>query len=302
MDDIINYYLNILKNTMEIKKIGMFQMPTDAFEGDFKKINEFIEFWNEKWDWDDSIPLNKAGKGMRTYLVNRKILSEVLESRIYPGLSNNFERKLYLNNCINICLSDYKKNKEKVSDEIIFNAFNSIQYWGAITGRTFYQRNGLDESNIENFKKCWTKSVKPFYLSILNEISTKEINLCNLIPLFENIEGVGVSFGTKHLHFWSKAFGKKNPLPIYDKNIFQLLRAEIRDNRYPTWSQYLQVVQEFEKLAIKLNKTSESIEKALFAYYAKVGISPNNKVPKEFQKDSDTKIVNEFLNTRLLSK
>lgn len=287
---------------MEIKKVGLFQMPTDAFNGELQKITEFITYWSEKWDWDNNIPLNKQGRGMRTYLVRRNVLSELSESTIYPGLPNNFERKSYLNNCIRKALVIYIKRKEQISDEIIFNAFNSIQYWGAITGRTFYQRNGLDETNIDKFKIHWTKKVKPFYLSLLNEISAKEVNLCNIIPLFENIEGLGVSFGTKHLHFWSKALGKKNPLPIYDKNIFQLLRVENRNNRFPSWSQYYQVVEEFEKLAKKLNKTSESIEKALFAYHAKVGIKPNNKVPLEFQNDINTIIVNEFLNKRFISK
>ena len=132
---------------MEIRKVGLFQMPTDSFDGDLKKVADFVSFWNEKWDWDDNFPLNKQGKGMRTYLVKRNILSENFETTFYPGSANNFERKLYLNNCINRALSDFNEKKEKINDDLIFNAFNAIQYWGAITGRAFYQKNGLNENN-----------------------------------------------------------------------------------------------------------------------------------------------------------
>lgn len=79
---------------MQFKRIGLFQMPTDAFGGDFKKAKEFISFWNSKWDWDDDLPLNKQGKAMRTFLVKRKILSDDKSSLNHPGVSDNASRKI----------------------------------------------------------------------------------------------------------------------------------------------------------------------------------------------------------------
>jgi hypothetical protein len=285
---------------MQFKRIGLFQMPTDAFGGNFKKAKEFISFWNSKWDWDDDLPLNKQGKAMRTFLVKRKILSDDKSSLNHPGVSDNASRKNYLNSKISIAAAEFL-DKKTTSDNILFEAFNAIQYWGAITGRTFYTRNSLTESNTAEFYAEWVKNVKPTYLSIISELHNEDSDISKLIILFDKIDGLGVSFGTKHLHFWSKAFGWDNPLPIYDTNIFQLLWAEVRKNRYPTWSQYIEVVDEFNKLAAKINMSSVDVERAFFAYHAKVGIKFSNVVPAEFAKLDHTIVVNAFLNKRLIT-
>ena len=281
---------------MNFKKIGLFQMPTDAFQGDFVKTGEFISFWNSKWDWDDDLPLNTSGKAMRTFLVKRKLLSEDTSSHIYPGIPNNASRKNYLNSKISIAAAELEKTKTP-SDNILFDVFNAIQYWGASTGRRFYLQNFLTESNADKFFEGWVKNIKPTYLSIISELSKEESDIDKVIVLFDKIDGLGVSFGTKHLHFWSKALGRKNTLPIYDKNIYQLLRADVR--KFPNWSQYLEVVEEFENIAKTLKMTAADVERAFFAYHSKVGINRSNVVPEEFAKLDHTIVVNAFLNRRL---
>ena len=106
----------------------------------------------------------------------------------------------------------------------------------------------MTESNADKFFGDWVNNIKPTYLSIISELNKEESDIDKIIVLFDKIDGLGVSFGTKHLHFWSKALGRKNSLPIYDKNIYQLLRADLRKNKVPNWSQYLEVLEEFEKI------------------------------------------------------
>ena len=91
--------------------------------------------------------------------------------------------------------------------------FHKIQIWGGITGRNIYVR--------QNFS--WS-SIAPKYQNLvdaclnINDLSEESIvRLYDAFVRFNEVKNIGVSFITKHIHFWTYVNLKQDAFPIFDK-------------------------------------------------------------------------------------
>lgn len=137
-----------------------------------------------------------------------------------------------------------KQNIVTPSREKLAQIFNLIQFWGGKIGRMYY---------VHNKNNSLTKEHLIIYKQIIScVIAAKNEKLCidinKIIPEFERISCLGISFGTKHLRFWSIAANENGiESPILD--------SVIATNRftpnYLKWSNYYKYVKLMQKEALK---------------------------------------------------
>jgi hypothetical protein len=87
------------------------------------------------------------------------------------------------------------------------HVYHLIQLWGGNSYFLYYSKD-VNDFNIENYRQLVNV--------IINENESLE-TIVNATKIFcDNTDGINISFITKHLRFWQKAFDFDNPLPIYD--------------------------------------------------------------------------------------
>jgi hypothetical protein len=106
----------------------------------------------------------------------------------------------------------------------------------------------------------------------------------NSLREFIRIPKIGESFGTKHMHFWSK-YGAGQPVPIYDLRIKTLLY--FTDNRFPSYQTY---INDISQEAQNNNLAMEDIERALFAFSTNYFPSNNLRIKTNYSSDVDLDI------------
>jgi hypothetical protein len=286
---------------MEVLKPGKFQMPDECLNKK-QKIN-FYKFWRNQWDWDGSEfneKLDTSGLKIRTYLINNNLLSDNKNLKNY--VNDTFKArldflKLKLKTASEICVN--KKNTN-YSDDIklsLFEAFIAIQLWGGSEGRHVFEHNFKGSNKI----KKWNDVYFEPYLKIIKILKKKNKfelnNISNEINFFKNFQ---ISFVSKHLHFWSIHENIKIKLPIYDSMVYDVLyAANIKQGqKNEHYDQYCQaLIKKSKELNCGLDNID--IEKAIFAYRKKINVKRNNKFPTLFENQSETIIVNDFINSRI---
>lgn len=124
--------------------------------------------------------------------------------------------------------------------------FDLIQGWGGKTGRTPFVQPKRSPT-----RQSWDQWIEHYKRGAeLSECSPSDAKWH-----FEHILGIGESFSTKHLKFWSH-----DKWPILDNRIKLLLNPS---NERASYDQYLLF---FHKESKRLGKSSSSIERALFAF------------------------------------
>lgn len=145
------------------------------------------------------------------------------------------------------------------TDEKLIIIFHHIQFWGGISGRNIYTQNGgfAHNFNIITYKKITEKII---HLS--------QENLCDdlieIADLFISIPKIGVSFGTKHLRFWSICSNKSGiELPVMDS----VIAKEMFSSKYAHWKFYCKYVKEMQKEANTRRVSVTKLERLLFNHF-----------------------------------
>ena len=145
-----------------------------------------------------------------------------------------------------IIKNDLFEDKNKM-----LRVFDLINGWGGKMGKTTYVKP--KGNTTRNSSDTW-------YIHYVNGVKKAIKGKNEGLADFTKIYGVGDSFGTKHLYFWS-LFGSNMPIPIYDARIKTLLYLSI--DEAPAFEQYIEDMTNF---SILKNITINQLEKALFAF------------------------------------
>jgi hypothetical protein len=142
-------------------------------------------------------------------------------------------------------------NNNLINNEVlVLRIFDLIQGWGGRMGKGPYVPFS---SPVRNQTTEWFH----IYQSAIRLAIQGDPNS---LREFIRIPKIGESFGTKHMHFWSK-FGAGQPVPIYDVRIKTLLYFEQRG--IPNYQTYINHIAEEAHIN---HLTMEEIERALFAF------------------------------------
>ncbi len=147
------------------------------------------------------------------------------------------------------------------NDDRLIEIFHFIHFWGGITGRNIYVKNGGFENNfnLETYKKI------VHILIVLNEENIcKDLNEIQF--LFQSIPNIGLSYASKHISFWSKYANINNiELPILDS----IIANKLLNTKYFAWRHYCPYVIKMRKLAKDKNTTVNILERELYNYFNK---------------------------------
>jgi hypothetical protein len=192
---------------------------------------------------------------MKTLFTKKNI--KINSDSFIPNDDIDFSKATFkIENHIGNLIREYVKVND---DDKIIEIVHYIHFWGGITGRNIYVKNGGFDNNfnLEVYKKI------VHILIVLNEENIckdlKEIQI-----LFKHIPNIGISYASKHMHFWSKNANQNNiEFPILDSIIANGLFI----TKYFAWRHYCPYVIEMRNFA-KENKTTISIlERELYNYF-----------------------------------
>ncbi len=149
-----------------------------------------------------------------------------------------------------------RQYSEKPEDEILKQVFHYIHFWGGITGRGIYVKNGgfFKNFNINTYKEIVYK------IKVLKQETLCE-DLKEIEKLIVAIPFIGVGYGTKHLKFWSLYVNQeKIDLPVLDS----ILTIRLLYKCNPTWKDYYQYVIQMQEEAKKRKISVTALERALY--------------------------------------
>jgi hypothetical protein len=203
-----------------------------------------------------------------------------IEINRLKGLNyNEFENEILVLIRVNKSIQDF-------SDEEILRIFDLIQIWGGLTGGSnpYHIRNNNStrlgyQSWIKNYRELVIKSIE-------REVESYEYVLKGNIPYLK------MSFGSKHISFWSRRNGDDNCLVIIDNKISGVSGIKIASK-----ANFKLIVENVKKIADELNLMPYQIEKALFTFHKFYFDNSNSKFNNvdinsvDYDKACDLKIV-----------
>jgi hypothetical protein len=160
------------------------------------------------------------------------------------------------------------------NEALILRIFDLIHGWGGKMGKGPYVpfQNPV-RNQTDNWCHIYQSAIR---LAIQGDP--------NSLREFIRIPKIGESFGTKHMHFWSK-YGAGQPVPIYDLRIKTLLY--FTDNRFPSYQTY---INDISQEAQNNNLAMEDIERALFAFSTNYFPNNNLRIKTNYSSDVDLDI------------
>lgn len=162
---------------------------------------------------------------------------------------------------------EIEKHIEKLIKEYVYSnddnklieIFHFIHFWGGITGRNIYVKNGGFENN---FNLDAYKAIVEIAININPE--TCKDDLKKVEVLSKQIKNIGISFTTKHLSFWSRFSNKNNfILPVLDTTLSLNLLYKCN----PSWNDYRKYVEQMQIEVITKNTTVTILERELYNYF-----------------------------------
>lgn len=219
---------------------------------------ELPNYPNELVLLKDTARLRKSSKSIATFFRNKGLPVDYEslfenEPENYPKAVQRMEER------IAGLIKDYLA---KPSDDKLIIIFHHIQFWGGSSGRNIYNKNGGFENNfkIDTYKQIIEKTIH----------LTQE-NLCDdlnkIAEWFNSIPQLGISFGTKHLRFWSFNANKNGiELPIMDSVIAENMFSP----KYARWKDYCQYVKQMQEEANKRKVSVTNLERLLFNHFNKI--------------------------------
>lgn len=192
---------------------------------------------------------------MKTLFTNNRI--KINTDSFIPNNDVDFGNATFeIENHIGNLIKEYIK----VNDENkLIEVFHFIHFWGGITGRNIYVKNGgFDKNfNLEAYKKI------VYMLIVLNEENISK-DLKDIQLLFKHIPNIGLSYASKHMRFWSMYANEKNiELPILDSIIAKGL---FNTNNFD-WRHYCPYVIEMRNFAKEKKTTVTILERELYNYF-----------------------------------
>jgi|688.fasta_scaffold70397_5 hypothetical protein len=215
--------------------------------------------------------LNNIRKQILNHLENKSILKTIL---IKDELENR-SMKILENHAIKIAKKIQIEKIEKNKTEYYIEVFDTINAWGGAAIRMFYNKkiSLKDENKTKGIPRVHVKLWINKYIKVVELI--KKGNYDDALQIIDiEIPGLGVSFGTKHIWFWSEFFIKNNfnkheIATIYDERISKLLLG-----RTPKAQDYFNARMIYKDIRDNINKnldsnnkfSSKDVERALFAF------------------------------------
>lgn len=153
-----------------------------------------FDFWKDRNPYFSDSDLNSSMKGALTLIQNRNFLRD-FNPRIAADIVDAIETRT---KAFDIESADYKE---------LAYIFDLIQAWGARMGRVPYVREKERRFRYDDWKEDYYDGVK-------NARNDKPVQAINK---WLKIDGIGKSFASKHLRFWTKKY------PVLDTRISLLL-------------------------------------------------------------------------------
>jgi hypothetical protein len=214
-----------------------------------------LEYPKEVPPLEHSERMRKSINGMTTLFNTKKI--PIDKDKFINNQTNDF----------GIALQEVEKNIATLIDEYILkrknetliSIFHYIHFWGGITGRNIYNKNGgFDKNfNIETYKKIVEKIIVLKKDTLYTELKIIE-------KLFTSIPELGISFSTKHLKFWSLyANQDKIQLPVLDS----VLTIRLLHKCTPTWKDYNNYLKHMNEESLKKDTTISILERQLYNHF-----------------------------------
>lgn len=138
--------------------------------------------------------------------------------------------------------------------------FHKIQIWGGPMGRMVYVRQKFD----------W-KKIGPKYRVLVDAcLNMKDLSESSVDAMYKamlecRINQLGVSFMTKHVHFWTYSSLGENALPILDKVMSRIFVEGARLGLKAVKPYWLDMIAESRKEKVSL----VALERQLFSYCQK---------------------------------
>ena len=211
----------------------------------FPKID--FHYWSNKNDYFSNNELLETIKIGLDHARKGGLIGPILDSITLKSnrtLVNLIESKIQLHDDVN-----------KFSDDDLLIIFDLIQGWGGKMGKTPYVKpqNGptrltwkpLAQTYRESIGICFKGNFE--YLQFLNGLLA--------------IPGIGESFATKHMFFWTEYGPRRQAIPIYDARIKLLLCLHDRKA-----VDYQTFYASMKKMANETQITVGLLERALFAF------------------------------------
>lgn len=192
---------------------------------------------------------------MKTLLIKKNV--KINSNLFIPNEEVDFGKVTFdIETNIGNLISEYFKDN---NDSKLIEIFHFIQFWGGITGRNIYVKNGGFENN---FSLEAYKAIIEITTNINQETCKADLKKVELLS--KQIKNIGISFTTKHLSFWTRFANKHNfILPVLDSTLSLNLMYKCN----PTWNDYRQYVKQMQKEACVNNTSVNILERELYNYF-----------------------------------
>ena len=176
----------------------------------------------------------------------------------------------------------------KSSNNELLEIFDLIQAWGGSTGRVPYVKPKIDPyrfRNIEEYANTYREAIK-----VIINLKSKPLDDASIKKaeeLIRRLKGVGISFATKHLFFWSTGLNLEIKLPIYDSRMQLLIRGANKLSSAPNYTEFKKAL---EHQGRQSNIGSEIIERALFAFSQNYFLNENLEIVKDYSLSKDIEV------------
>ena len=239
------------------------------------------EFWKEKNSYYSSKKLgNQTIRGIKT-VQKTGLLNSVIDDDGNILIKSNAA-------LIEIIIEKIKNfDLAKSSNNELLEIFDLIQAWGG-PGRAPYVRPKGDEwrfRNIEEYANTYREAIKAIInlkSKPLDDASIKKVE-----ELIRRLDGVGISFATKHLFFWSTGLNFEKKLSIYDSRMELLIRGANKLSSAPNYTEFKKAL---EHQGRQSNIGSEIIERALFAFSKNYFPNKNLEIVKDYSLSKDIEV------------
>lgn len=214
-------------------------------------------YWVEQNDYFSNKPLLDTIRVGLNHANNRGFIAERLGIDFMKYFPTNEQLVNFIAEKIkNASQSDL----DLIDDDEVLLIFDLIQGWGGKMGRMPYVRPENNPSRYAE-KNLFASTYKEFISLINKQVATDQENhYKDILTTMKSLNGVGESFATKHIFFWSKYGLRKNSLPIFDTRMKRLLEVFQEQGSYMDFLRFLDLI------ATEKGMQQYEVERALFAF------------------------------------
>jgi hypothetical protein len=155
-----------------------------------------------------------------------------------------------------IILIRNKKDEADFSDMEVLKIFDLIQIWGGLTGGSNPYKI-KDNSSVRLNYKNWIKE----YKRLINLSINQNIESYKFV-IEKNIPCLNMSFGSKHISFWSRKEEDDNCLVVIDNKI-----SGVSGVKTASEADFKLIIENIFKISNEFNLKPYQIEKALFTFH-----------------------------------